>query len=301
MRAEASEQRKRDKLEAERLAQSEEEARATLAAHTPSPEELNALAWVVRRSLPRARPVEFAPHGADVPAGIEEALSELADEMRGDSSLHLHIAGHHTAEEEEANPRLSAMRAYAVGNALGMLGVRPSQLRAKGYHATVALTSGIRARLSIRSDRRVTVHAISEIRTRHPIAFAKKDASVDATAAEVLSEVAELLNKDPSLNLCIEGHTDEKDEKDPEQSVRLSRARAKAVQRHLLDLGVADDGSRLSCHGFGTTLPLHIKAKTEENRARNRRVQLLLVPDVRPEGSKPQVASRGAGIHLVRL
>mgnify|MGYP001476957987 CR=1 FL=1 len=44
-------------------------------------------------------------------------------------------------------------------------------------------------------------------------------------------------------------------------------------------LGV--ESGRLVAHGFGATLPLEDNT-TDEGRARNRRVQFLVIPDVQP-------------------
>ena len=56
---------------------------------------------------------------------------QVAKEMAEAPNLKLHIAGHISADEEEA--KLSSQRAQAVGAALIALGALPSRLRAKGY------------------------------------------------------------------------------------------------------------------------------------------------------------------------
>ena len=61
------------------------------------------------------------------------------------------------------------------------------------------------------------------------------------------------------------------------EHVPLSVARAEAVAGFLGEQGV--DPRRLVTHGFGAALPLKDNA-TDDGRARNRRVQFLVMPDV---------------------
>jgi len=90
----------------------------------------------------------------------------------------------------------------------------------------------------------------------------------------VLAGIAELL-KQNDHPVSVEGHTDNI----PIHTARfpsnweLSAARATNVTRRLIQLGVA--GSRLSATGFADTKPLDSN-DTEQGRARNRRVSLVI-------------------------
>ena len=88
-----------------------------------------------------------------------------------------------------------------------------------------------------------------------------------------------MLKEKPEMRLSIEGHTD--DQGASAENARLSVNRAQAVAKHLSELGI--DGTRLVAHGFGATLPLEDNS-SDEGRARNRRVQFLVIPDVRTLG-----------------
>jgi outer membrane protein OmpA-like peptidoglycan-associated protein len=86
-----------------------------------------------------------------------------------------------------------------------------------------------------------------------------------------LDEIVRLLKVDPSLRLNVVGHTDGKGS--VEYNIDLSRRRAQAVvaelvQRHGIDT------ARLSARGAGAGEPL-APNDSEENRARNRRVELV--------------------------
>jgi outer membrane protein OmpA-like peptidoglycan-associated protein len=261
--------RKRDKLEAERLAQ--EAIEKDLAGRTP--EAINRKgAWVFEHKLPYLRPLEFMANAAALPADAAVSLARVAKELQAEPTLKLHIAGH---VKDDEDPKLSSQRAQAVGAALIALGAMPSRLRAKGYGATVTLTAQMKIRHKLKSERRVGIHAISELCTRTPVEFASRDSVLSETGETVTKEVADLLNGAPRLRVSIEGHTD--DRGDAQQNAMLSVMRAQAVSKHLQSLGI--DSSRLVAHGFGSTLPL-LDNTSEENRARNRRVQFLVIPDV---------------------
>jgi OOP family OmpA-OmpF porin len=86
-----------------------------------------------------------------------------------------------------------------------------------------------------------------------------------------LDEIAKLLNGKAALKLKIVGHTDDKGKADYNQS--LSERRAASVVASLVkDYGI--DGARLSSEGAGMTKPL-VPNDTDENRAKNRRVELV--------------------------
>ena len=66
---------------------------------------------------------------------------------------------------------------------------------------------------------------------------------------------------------------------DPAENAKLSAQRAQKICAVLQQMGVS--ANRLVAHGFGATLPLADNG-TPEGRAKNRRVQFLVIPDVTP-------------------
>ncbi len=88
----------------------------------------------------------------------------------------------------------------------------------------------------------------------------------EATVAEVVT----LLQQNPTLRLGVHGHTD--DVGTALHNQQLSEGRAQAVVATLSQAGIA--ASRLQAAGFGQTKPL-ADNNTEENRAKNRRVELV--------------------------
>lgn len=89
----------------------------------------------------------------------------------------------------------------------------------------------------------------------------------------ILNSVVAILQKNPSLKLEIEGHTDNRGAADYNQ--RLSENRAKAVMDYLIVRGIAS--SRLSANGYGFSKPAASNA-TATGRAQNRRVELRPLP-----------------------
>lgn len=87
---------------------------------------------------------------------------------------------------------------------------------------------------------------------------------------EIVNEIAAALDKDKTLKISIEGHTDNTG--DATHNKNLSNDRATAVMNALATKGI--DKSRLSAKGFGAEKPL-VSNDSEENKAKNRRVELV--------------------------
>ena len=102
----------------------------------------------------------------------------------------------------------------------------------------------------------------------------------DATSAEIshesqalVQEVAATLQQHPELtSIEIQVYTDE--DGSPTYNKRLSEQRAGSVRAALTSLGV--DSSRLTATGFGSEKPVVPNATSDANRAKNRRVVLVI-------------------------
>jgi outer membrane protein OmpA-like peptidoglycan-associated protein len=84
-----------------------------------------------------------------------------------------------------------------------------------------------------------------------------------------IDSITELLQKNPSWNLQIEGHTD--NQGTARRNIELSQRRAKTIQDGLVAKGIAT--GRLESAGFGQEKPV-ADNNTETGRAQNRRVEL---------------------------
>lgn len=95
-------------------------------------------------------------------------------------------------------------------------------------------------------------------------------ATIKPDSLPQLEQVAQALKSSPDLKLEVAGHTDNVGKPDANQ--KLSEARAQAVMKALTDRGIA--AARLSAKGYGQSKPL-ADNKTEDGRAKNRRVELV--------------------------
>jgi hypothetical protein len=89
----------------------------------------------------------------------------------------------------------------------------------------------------------------------------------------LMDRVAEKIKSNPQVKrMRIEGHTD--DVGSSKKNMELSQLRAESVRNFLIKRGVEPD--RLQAVGYGDTRPLD-KHKTPEARAKNRRVEFIIV------------------------
>jgi outer membrane protein OmpA-like peptidoglycan-associated protein len=106
----------------------------------------------------------------------------------------------------------------------------------------------------------------------HGVQFDSGTATIKRESFAALGEAAKFLVDNPTLAVVIEGYLDEG--ADPASAVALSQRRADAVLKYLVvSFGV--DPSRLSAEGRGSADPV-APNDTEENRAKNRRIQLVV-------------------------
>ena len=111
--------------------------------------------------------------------------------------------------------------------------------------------------------------------------FGSGSTTVDPRGKDALKKLASVLEKNPDINITIEGHTDDvpiipgskyTDNWD------LSVLRATSIIRILLD-GSSIDPKRLTAAGRGQYLPVDPQ-KTPEARQKNRRTEIILTPNL---------------------
>jgi OmpA-OmpF porin, OOP family len=85
-----------------------------------------------------------------------------------------------------------------------------------------------------------------------------------------LSNIVDVLQKNPNMSIRIEGHTD--NIASMEYNIDLSQKRAQAVKNYLVKRGIEE--SRVSTVGFGFKKPI-ASNDTEEGRALNRRAEIV--------------------------
>lgn len=107
---------------------------------------------------------------------------------------------------------------------------------------------------------------------RETIQFATGSATLLPTSFTVLDDVHKVLVDAPSMELRIEGHTD--NEGNETANYRLSKERAESVKVYLTSRGV--ESSRIEVVGYGETRPIDTN-RTSSGRATNRRVEFHIV------------------------
>jgi len=112
-----------------------------------------------------------------------------------------------------------------------------------------------------------------QIALRRQISFATGSDEILPNSEPLLVEVADVLIRNPDLELVeVQGHTDNRGQR--ALNMRLSQERAESVRQWLIRHGVEAD--RLTAKGYGPTRPLAPNI-TQQNRARNRRVQFRIL------------------------
>lgn len=104
-----------------------------------------------------------------------------------------------------------------------------------------------------------------------PIYFQQSKAVILESSFPELERLAGILLENPSLEIRIEGHTDNVGK--AEDLLRLSEDRAKAIQEFLTNKGI--DSRRIQTIGFGPKHPISDNS-TDELRAQNRRVEVRI-------------------------
>jgi len=109
--------------------------------------------------------------------------------------------------------------------------------------------------------------------------FATGSIVVDAKGVDALKDLSKVLEKNPDINILIEGHTDNvpmKGTGDMKDNWDLSVMRATSVVKIITGNSKVSP-TRLTAAGRGEFIPLD-KSNTVEGRKKNRRIEVILTP-----------------------
>lgn len=104
------------------------------------------------------------------------------------------------------------------------------------------------------------------------ILFETDSAKLAPSSANLVSRLAQMMNNNPDVKVAVVGHTDSTG--DYQYNIRLSERRAKAMVDAIAKQGISL--SRLAAVGVGPLSPAATN-DTNEGRAHNRRVELVLI------------------------
>ena len=102
------------------------------------------------------------------------------------------------------------------------------------------------------------------------INFDTGKSTIKPESKPIVEQIVQMMKSNPGLKISVEGHTDNVG--NPKSNKTLSDERAKAVVAAIVAQGV--DAKRLGTAGYGQDKPI-ADNKTEEGRAKNRRVELV--------------------------
>jgi outer membrane protein OmpA-like peptidoglycan-associated protein len=102
------------------------------------------------------------------------------------------------------------------------------------------------------------------------INFDTGKSTIKPDSKNIIDQIVAMMKDNPDLKIGVEGHTDNVGNSKSNQA--LSEDRAKAVVAAIVKEGI--DPKRLTAAGFGPDKPI-ADNKTEEDRAKNRRVELV--------------------------
>ncbi|MCI0473550.1 MAG: OmpA family protein, partial [Ignavibacteria bacterium] len=105
------------------------------------------------------------------------------------------------------------------------------------------------------------------------INFDTGKSTIKPESKPIITQIADMLKSNPDLKISVEGHTDNVG--NPKSNKTLSEERAKSVLSAIVAEGI--DAKRLSSVGHGQDKPI-ADNKTDEGKAKNRRVELVKKP-----------------------
>jgi outer membrane protein OmpA-like peptidoglycan-associated protein len=130
----------------------------------------------------------------------------------------------------------------------------------------------------------------NEITIKNQVQFEIDSAKILPASTGLLTEIADVFIHNPQIKRVeVQGHTDNSGTSD--HNKQLSEDRANAVVAWLVAHGV--DSSRLAGRGYGQGKPL-VPNVTAANRARNRRVQFIIVDQDTAATAAPKAAAGAA-------
>jgi len=199
---------------------------------------------------------------------MSQATAEDAERAREEAMM---------AQQREAESARTAMQAIEEAEqakALAASSETAAQLAKREAELAVEQADSLRRQLENLQLRQTESGVVV---TLGDVLFKSGEVQLRPEAMASLVEVVDLLQSEPEKKIRIEGHTDATG--DAATNLKISEQRANAVLEALVSLGV--ESGRVTTAGMGEDFPI-ASNETEEGRAQNRRVDVILLDDKGP-------------------
>jgi outer membrane protein OmpA-like peptidoglycan-associated protein len=196
-------------------------------------------------------------------ARMEAEKQRIQSMLQAEESDRLRAQGEENAQAAEA-ARAQAAQTQRLADAQA----KEAELSRKEAQLAELAAADLRGRLQ---NMRATRGAEGMQMTLDDIAFAPGRAALRPEAKASLGKLVAFVNRDPAKPIRIEGHTDSRG--NPNANQMLSQRRADSVRDALIAAGVT--ANRMTSIGLGEDQPV-ADNQTEEGRAKNRRVDVIL-------------------------
>lgn len=246
----------------------EEDAQAAAAAR-----EAKAKADAAAEAQRRAE-AEAAQHAAEKARAEAEQAKAEAERMKQEAIAAAQEASRQKEEAEKAKAEAVAQQQALAADAVqARLDAQKSeslreQAEREKQDLRARLLQQLNSILATRDSARGLVANMSDV------LFRSGSFELAPGARERLAKVSGIILAYPSLHVSIEGHTDSVGGDEYNQS--LSERRAQAVRDYFVQQGISSGA--VEAHGFGKNEPI-ASNDTQEGRAQNRRVELVLSGD----------------------
>ena len=191
-------------------------------------------------------------------AALDSTRAQLKDERRDNVAANNELRATNTAQTKEYQASLQASNAQLDAE---------KQARMTAEARLAGAMKDLAAIAAVKEEARGVVITLSG-----SVLFASGKYALLNTAQTKLDQVAEALKaQDAGKTMVVEGHTDNQGGDATNQP--LSMNRATAVRDYLVSRGVASE--KITAVGMGSSKPL-TDNKTPENRANNRRVEIVI-------------------------
>jgi outer membrane protein OmpA-like peptidoglycan-associated protein len=222
-------------------------------------------AYIAERRAERANALGIWADAANATQRANKDLTKTQSAMLGEDQERLRAQKTQLEHAHEANDRA---RAETAQEHEARLAADQGRIAAeqKAKDAMDALSKS----LQTKHDERGTIITLSG-----GVLFTTNQASILPGAQSALNQVADALKTQAERHFIVGGHTD--DQGNDKINDDLSARRANAVRDYLVVHGVA--ANAITAQGFGSHQPIGDN-KTVEGRAMNRRVEIIVQPDV---------------------